>query len=92
MASAEGILQKLIEQYQLSPHNKKPEWAKIHAYSVEKEADVVLNEQHEHELQLLKEEPASSTTFPEMVRVSETRAFLHNPDCLLFLAPFPLAN
>lgn len=67
MASAEGIIQRLVEEYRRSSHNQRPEWAKIHAYSVEKEADAVLEEQDEHKFQLLKKEPASFTAFPQMV-------------------------
>lgn len=40
MASAEDMLETLIEQYRFSSYNKMLEWAKIHAYGMEKEANV----------------------------------------------------
>ncbi|KAK9656238.1 hypothetical protein HCH54_000918 [Aspergillus fumigatus] len=67
IASAKEHLQKIIAKCTTSSiaTKKKLEWAKIHAHSVNKEADVELKERREHILQQLRKAPEDPSTFPE---------------------------
>ncbi|EAW22799.1 uncharacterized protein NFIA_014910 [Aspergillus fischeri NRRL 181] len=69
IASAKEHLQKIIAKCTTSsfPTKKKLEWVKIHAHSVNKEADVELKERREHILQQLRKAPEDPSTFPEQM-------------------------
>ncbi|KAF4263708.1 hypothetical protein KXW98_000814 [Aspergillus fumigatus] len=69
IASAKEHLQKIIAKCTTSSiaTKKKLEWAKIHAHSVNKEADVELKERREHILQQLRKAPEDPSTFPEQM-------------------------
>ncbi|KAE8355587.1 hypothetical protein BDV28DRAFT_146037 [Aspergillus coremiiformis] len=69
VASAKDMIQRLIAKcnsFSLS-HKKKTEWARISAYSVNKEMGVDLKERHENMLMLLRKEPESASAFPEQL-------------------------
>ncbi|KAE8376290.1 hypothetical protein BDV26DRAFT_282750 [Aspergillus bertholletiae] len=66
VASAIEIIQGLLAKCNGSPLTyRRTEWAKINAYSVNKEIGADLKERRENMLLLLRKEPASSSTFPE---------------------------
>ncbi|EAW07763.1 uncharacterized protein ACLA_024790 [Aspergillus clavatus NRRL 1] len=70
VAAAKDELQRIIAKcngYSASAPKKKLEWAKIYAHSVNKEADVELNERRESILQQLRKAPEDPSAFPEQL-------------------------
>lgn len=68
VASAKDILQRVVARCNTTYSSKKKiEWAKIHAHSTLKEADVDLKERRETILQQLRKAPESPSMFPEQV-------------------------
>ena len=70
-----------------APAHKRTEWAKISAYSANKEMGVDLKERRENMLLLLRKEPESPSAFPEQVSMSRYKlffSFLTDPSSKLF--------
>ncbi|OGM47547.1 hypothetical protein ABOM_004195 [Aspergillus bombycis] len=68
VASAIEIIERLLAKCnRFLPTHKKTEWAKINAYSANKEMDVDLKERHENMLLLLRKEPESPSAFSEQL-------------------------
>jgi peptide methionine sulfoxide reductase MsrB len=78
VASAKDMIQKLIvkcNSFSLS-QKKKTEWARINAYSANKEMGVDLKERCENMLLDLRKEPESASAFPEQVSTLQFITFI----------------
>lgn len=91
MSAAQELLQELIIRGNaLAYQKKRSDWAKIYAHSMTKEEIIARKEEHENIIQQLRRAPDASMSFPEKVRLWNSKLAVFTIDIyvqLLFLWP-----